>query len=523
MKKSKIYDGIMIIILAVLLSFSICWQYENKSGSEINLLIFSLIAGLIGLVLYLIWSKLSNLKLKKVSNLKKWEFIVFGVIVLSALTIAATAYYPGYTTFDSATQWGQVQSNSYNNWHPVLHTLFALKLPSLIYNDIFAATIFQMLIIGAILIYFCYFCRKNFLNFPQTLLVLLVIVANPLFFKYSATIWKDILFSWMLFLVTLYLINIVLSDGKWLNKKGNIIFFLLATFGVMGFRHNGILPVLCMFIWLIIFYPQIRKTTIISCISLFAAFFIITGPIYKAVGIFKETGGKDELLGEVMGQIAYYYHYGVDFSQKELKILDDILPLEEWQTYYNPRVFNYLKWSAPNYSTVAKKNFGNILKMYFSKTIHYPGMFMRSFFNMTSPIWETKNTIADASYTLADKNNYPINGKSSFDKISDQVYEKMIEYNNLVVTSPIRWLFVSIGQGMWFLILSLMLLIRHNKFKWQQFLPLTLVLSNSLLIMLLITGEEYRFVYAQAICVIPLLIYSLFYYSKNKSKEVKEK
>lgn len=387
MKKISTKEKILLTILSFLLSLSICW----RSGNSFQYITFLVVAIIILIILIYVWPKIVNIKSQKNNEIRKWEFIIYALIICLPLVIGILAHFPGITTSDTGSQWIQIQNNQYSNWHPVMHTLFALKLPSLFYNNILSATIFQCLIILAILLYFCYFCRKNFLNFYQTLIVLIMVVANPLFICFSVTIWKDITYSWFMFLATLFLIKIVISDGDWLLKNKNKIVFILSILGIMLFRHNGIASVLIMFIWLIIFYPKVRKLSTIMFIGMFAFYFILTGPIYKALNVDNRTGGKGEISGEIMGQISYYYNNGAEFTKKELRLLEDIASLDKWQKFYYPRNFNNLKWNSDNYSGALEENFSEYLKLYFKKSLQYPAMFVKSFLNMTSPVWETNS------------------------------------------------------------------------------------------------------------------------------------
>ena len=206
--KLKKKDLFSILILTFLFTLSITWD----SYSSFNIIIFLTYYILSFIILYYFWNLLKQIVInKQKGKISRKEFILYAILILSILTFAIFCYYPGYLYGDSITQYNQVLKNTYNNWHPVLHTLFLYKLPSLIYNSILSSTLFQCLIVFSIMIYFCYFLRKNFLSFYQTLFVLIIVILNPLFIKYSVSLLKDVLYSWFLFLSTLYVINIIFS------------------------------------------------------------------------------------------------------------------------------------------------------------------------------------------------------------------------------------------------------------------------------------------------------------------------
>ena len=75
------------------------------------------------------------------------------------------------------------------------------------------------------------------------------------------------------------------------------------------------------------------------------------------------------------------------------------------------------------------------------------------------------------------------------------------------------------GEGFFLIIFGIFIIIIKKGINIKKYLPFILALSNSLIMMLLITGYEYRFVYYQSIVPIPLLIYSFYNYNKEKIEE----
>ena len=87
----------------------------------------------------------------------------------------------------------------------------------------------------------------------------------------------------------------------------NKILFILMCFGTVFFRHNGIVNMILMTIFLIIFYPKSRKFLSIFLVSFLIIRGIITGPVYTLFDI-KGNGGFGEMLGVPLNQIAYIYN-----------------------------------------------------------------------------------------------------------------------------------------------------------------------------------------------------------------------
>ncbi len=285
MKRIFNKNNIVSIILALLISLSFTWN----SYESFNIFKFSVIAIFSFLGIGFIWKRLETKSIdsSKIKKISKKEIIFYAIIILAVLVIGIIGYYPGIMSSDCVEQWQQIHNNIYSNWHPLIHTLFLFKLPTLIYDGVISSCILQVIIIWLILLYFTISLRKNILNFKQTLFVLLLIILNPLFIKYSVNLWKDTLYSWFVFLGTIMLINITIKPDEYLGKLKNKILLIISGLGILLFRHNGLVPFVFMFLALIIFYPKFRKFLSLSFLTLLIFYFVLTGPIYNHFGVKK--------------------------------------------------------------------------------------------------------------------------------------------------------------------------------------------------------------------------------------------
>ena len=492
---------ILSSILAIVLNFS-CFKTLNLFVLLSSFFFFLLI-------FYFIWPKLFKFKLKKINNpnnkIKKYEYIIFILIIFIPLVCMLFIYYPGISFPDTSNQWQQIQTGLYNNWHPIIETLFMFKIPSIFCNDILSVSIFQLLLIFLIELYFAIFLRKNFLNFKWTILVLCILVLNPLNLKYDVYLLKDTIYSWCIFLATLCTIQIVITNGDWINKIYNKILLILSIIGIICFRHNGIVPGIFVLILLIICYPKFRKFYSISLITILISFLFVTKVGYGMLGFNKNTGGLTEMMGIPFGQVSYYYNNYAYFNKDELELIENLAPLEIWREYYNPRNFNIIKWN-PNFKDAWKYQY-DILKLWIDKSFKNPKMFIRSYLDMTSPIWQ----INDFEYLKMDEiniSNEKIIGTKFNISLPENLLKNFAIYYNTCFNFPLRLVFNDYGQGLYIIILAFCIVIRKSKLKIERYIPFIPVLINTLVIMCLITGEETRFVYSQIITYLPLLIYA---------------
>ena len=505
------------LVLSLIFTLAITWD-SFHNFSYVNFGITWIFAFLI---LHLVWRKLTDAQIAKKAppKIRKWEFLVYGLLTIGMLTFAVLAHYPvSVINNDTLVQYDQALNNEYENWHPVLQTWFAYKLPWLFAPSLVFSTIFLGMIITAILMYFCYFCRKNFLNFGWTLLLLLLMILNPSFMTYAVSTGKDTIYAWMVFLSTLFLIQIAMTNGAWLKSPWTKIAFILATLGVLCFRHNGLVPFVLMYVGLAVAYRPLRKFSVFSAIIILLGFFTLTGPVYRLLGI-SPSGGLSESVGLMMGQIMYYHHNAPeDFSEEELAVLNDVADLSIWQEKYNARDFNDIKQDErvwDNYTENTSKNMGALIGIWWRQTWRHPKMFWRSYLNITSPIWEIGRPFKMNAINIAEWYRHAL--ATEFDATSDQIEEYEIKYDEFVDNSALRMLFFDVGEGLMVILLALAIVAQKIGRKVGPYVPFLAVLGTTLTIMFMITGMEARFIYSQILCALPLLLYALSL--KNKRND----
>ena len=517
MKKIKILDVVLVVLLAAYLSLAITWRYDDPF--DFSSFIFNyFVTFSISLVIIIIFlNKILNLtKNSKNSKIRRKEYIIYSSLILVVLVFSMFVFYPSIGNYDSELLWENIKNGIVDNWNPVPYVYIFIGIPSLISNNIFSTTIFQSIFVFLSTLYLFIYVRKNYLNFGQTLSLLLLFIFNPIYIKYSVFVSKDVIYSWALLFLTLNLINIVKSNSKWLDNRKNKVLFLLSIIAVLIFRHNGIIPFVFTFLYLILVFKNIRKFILISFISILVSFLFITGPIYKFLNI-GGTLGHTEAMGVIMQNLSYYHMHSTSLTINDKKLLYNIIPENVWYTNYASRNFNHIKICENlepidcTYNIETLEKYTNLLiDKWFELTIKNPELFIRSYLNLTTPIWEIRTRMGEID------NLYWSSPELKKPKINQKFYNVYNNYYEFVVKSPLRYLFVTFGEGLFIIILSLTITIRKNSFKLEKITPFIPVITNALAIMLLITGEEYRFVYSQGICFIPLLLFSLQKYDKKE-------
>lgn len=504
-------DNVLCSIMTIYCTINaLCSIYTSSFFQNIKgylLLICITIATITFIGLKIIFKKTENIYFK-CGNYRKKELIIYSTLIVFACVVSIAWNYPASIHSDAMHQYHQATTNQYNDIHPLLHTLIFFKIPSIIWQSYTSCAISQCLFIYLVLMYFCYFCRKYYLNLTQTVVFLTFILINPTFLKMATMPLKDVPFSYSLLLGTLFLIEIFISNGEWLTKKHNKILFCLVCFCIVFFRHNGLANFLLMIIPLIISYKASKCFFITLCIT-FTISKLIAAPIFNTFGI-KKTWSKAELIGvplnHPLNTISYIYNNGGIVSEYDKEIMNKINDLDNWEKYYNKYSFYNFKKSNHGYNEeYVAQNYGEIIKTWLQMAYKNPVLAIKSEINITSHIW-----CVQKSFNFIDKKYIVIeySGPQWVSNIMDK-------YVQILQRTHFKNIMIDVGEGLLLILLSLCLTIRKMQHNNKAYIPYILVLSNVLVILCLITSGAPRFVYSSILCSYPLILYALLGQSKN--------
>lgn len=509
MKKNKSDVLIISILLGFYMSFCTCFEIWTLS----TFLTFIILGVFYSGFLYIILNKFLYFNIDNhKQNFRKREFVLYSFIVIFMLIVSLFVYRTSGCIFtdDSMNQFKQAITNNYNNWHPVGHTFIFFKIPTLFYDSVLSCVLFQFLFITVCLNYFCYFLRKNYLSKKWTVIILILFLINPLNLLYANTLWKDIPYSYSLFILTLFLIEIYKSNGKWLNKKSNIFGLILILLQILFFRHNGIAIVIIVSMFLIIFYSKKYKVLLATFLVPIGIYFVVNGPVYDYLDIPDHEFKHAELFGVPLSQVSYIYNNNGILSDSMLEFMNNLSPLENWKKYYNKESFNDIKWSNGYNMLYLEENYKEFFKLYIESVKNNFLLSYQGYVYITNPVWNF-NSNGYVEYGGETTSWDIINNISTFGRTLFRDY-----YNNINKT-VLKWLIPNFALGLFIIIFALGLTILKKKLNFESYIPFIPVFINVAMIMCLITGWEQRFVYSSILCCYPLIIFALLE-KKNDNK-----
>lgn len=311
-------------------------------------------------------------------------------------------YWPGFIFGDTLSSLAQATGlASYSNHHPFLYTMFikaCLKIGNILgIGNTGGCVIYCLVQMGFMAYAFAYLSRwittrcslKNY----WVLIVVLIFSLSPYIATYSIAMWKDPFFSTALVLITVLLMDFVLSKGTILKtSKAWLPCLAILLLIVMFSRNNGIYVVICTEIILLVYWLVTRKkfghsfthigklTGSIACTL--ALCLVVTGPVYRALDV--ASSPKVESVGILLNQMARVAALDGDMTESDREYLNSIVPLDEYKTLYSPTCTDNLKWSTSfNSAALEDDFFGHWLSLF----IQNPRVYFEAWELQTFGFW----------------------------------------------------------------------------------------------------------------------------------------
>lgn len=521
-EKKNIY-----VLFSILISFSqilgsLVYKYQfSRDVSVIRSLLtidnFINIVGLFFLIytlLVMYVPKLLNINIfskeRKYSDIKFFS-ICFLVIFICWIPYFLTLY-PGILTADSISQFSSFIDgfNIISDHHPVIHTLLIgiiYKIGYFLFHSVNIATSFvafvQMMIMASIFSYFCVWLHKRNVSKNILLLVLMYFSLSPLHGYYSVTMWKDILFSGFFLLFVLNVIDI--DQSKCFSIK-NIIKFIVLSLLILFFRNNALYVYLFCIPFLIYIYKnKLFNIILCICISL-TGYFFVKGPVFNHFNIKKSSSSEYIAIPlQQVGRMAYKF---VDFTDDEISIINELIPVDAMADLYNPINVDFIKFNPLYNVEVFDNNKSKYLKLWFNLVLEHPSIAIESYLNSTLGYWYS-GVEYWATGDSVDKNDLGIYSSSHGGKYVNSYVRKIVSRNIPIVS--MQW---SIGLCFILIAFSCFLIIIQNKKRLLvYYIPvigvwLTLMVASPVF-------AEFRYVYCAYTCL-PLFLLIPFLELKSR-------
>ena len=266
--------------------------------------------------------------------LKSW-LTAFGIFFVLYII-----FYPGAFELDMVRQYRQAAGLiNYNDWHPVLHTLFMFTLPLTLSGGwIGSILLFQIIITSASLAYM-FLTLAEYGNRKYARVVMIYTLINPASLCAVMFPWKDISFAVFAMLSTICAVRIYFSRGEWLKSWVNILSCIIFLSCTTIFRHNAILFTLPLLLVILIYSGKTQKIFLITgCCAFIIA---VRGGLYPYLGVEKPEYRVVESTRAPMTVIANAVYEAPEKLDKDvLDFFDKVTSGHEWKDEYILGAFN---------------------------------------------------------------------------------------------------------------------------------------------------------------------------------------
>ncbi len=329
--------------------------------------------------------------LKRKAFDKKLFVICFAVLCLCWLPFFLKDF-PGSVLGDS---FGSIQQAlgdaAFSNHFPVVYTLFVgifLKIGAAIGSltgGVFLYSLTQYVLLAAAYAYFLTWLDSKGVRRWYIIASLLFFAIPQTFAMQAVVMWKDPLFTAFLLLLTMQLADAAQSQGNLLCNKTFLVKWALLLLGIIFFRNNGLYIAAGLLVLLPIVYRRQAKRVCLATLSVIVASCIVTGPIYTACGVEKDS--VVESLGVPIQQMAYVVTHDGEMNDTEREAVTSLLPEDEYKRVYTPCLVDSIKWDYGHFDdyylehntvhllkcwgTMCLKNFPSYVKAYCLETFGY--------------------------------------------------------------------------------------------------------------------------------------------------------
>lgn len=422
-------------------------------------------------------------------NVPFYHVFLYMLPMLGASLFMFIAFFPAAMTPDSLAQWEQAKTQEFTDWHPVMFT-WTIMLLTKVWDSPGIIALFQIALLSLTMGYLGYLMRRFNVHPVVIWAVLIVAAVMPTSAIFSIIIWKDVTYSVSLVFFSLLLVLLVKTGGEEAKKPSFLILFLLGSFVLVFFRHNGFPVFVITMLFTIVIYRRMWKRLLPAALLIIVLHEVITGPVYDSL----EVVGSDpqEALSIPTQQIANIVVNDGDMTDAQREYINRLMPLELWEEKYNPYAVDPIKFSWGDYDRwVIYNDWPGYFKMWGALVVQNPGLAIEAFLKEASLVWQINqpedgymnryvtNLYHGNEFGLVNTviHPFPTRAASSYLKVDSGVEE--------VIWRPALYTFLTV-------LLFYIAYVRNNWRVWLMLLPVAL---NTAAVAAAIPAQDFRYLY----------------------------
>ncbi len=264
------------------------------------------------------------------------------------------AEYPGFFVYDAQEELNEVLTRSFSTHHPLLHVLLLGGTIALFHKitgswnvGILCYIILQMLVITGIFAYVITYIQRCKAGQKARVLWILYYGAFPTIVMYTLCSCKDGLFSALLLLLTVYLIQLVKDMNGFVRDRKKVALFILTAALMPMFRHNGFYAYLVFVPFGIIYFRKNLNRILVAMLVVPVILYLVSSSFLRVMCNAAGTHHQEMLTVPIMQLARVYAYDGEDLSPDDKAVIEAYVPREDLLKY-SPRIADLVKVNFNN-------------------------------------------------------------------------------------------------------------------------------------------------------------------------------
>lgn len=362
--------------------------------------------------------------------------IIVPSIALFALYVPyLLTWWPGFVFADTVSSiWQHFGATALSNHHPVAYTAFlgifmdaARSLGGTSSDGLAAATLVQMAVLAVTLGHLIAWIASRLglgrrARLAATVTLVALFGVAPYFATYAIAMWKDPLFTVGVIWLSVLAADLAALQGVPAgSRSGNaptsrIIGFSAACLLAMFMRNNGVYVACATCLALAVLALLHRRApagatlrrAAIACAACIAVYALVSGPVYDAAGIQKDT--RKESYGVLLNQMARVAALDGDMSAADRAYMDRLLPIERYAEVYTPTNADHVK-GAEGFDQEALED--GFFRHWLSMLVRNPRVYLDAWVLETFGFWAPANPLV-LSYNANISGGGVMNGNRAY-------------------------------------------------------------------------------------------------------------
>lgn len=419
-----------------------------------------------------VWVLIGSNNVRIFEERKEFSFkMLFGFsgILFICMIPFLLSNYPAVMTPDSLSQYRQVAGmEGYNDHHPWLHTMI-IKLfyevgHILSSNEYFAIacyTVVQMVVVAFSVGYVWSTLYELGLKKEFCVAGVVLFAAYPYNLIYGVTIWKDILFTMAVLVLTITLFRLYLQ----IRTADEIVVRDIVLYTISGFmmcmlRHNGLYAFFAACPFLLWFFRKKWKILVPVTILIVAACFVIKGPVMNAVGV--EPGKLAYKLCVPLQQVGRVIADDCELTEEEVEKIEKINVIsyvrENYQRHGADPMFAWVIYGNQEY---LQEHIDEYFDLWVSLGLRYPDKYLQSFIDLTMGYWYPMDPEQIVYFGITENDNGLITQPILKGPVIVKIHEVLTK---LFTIFPVYGIGYSMGAVFWLLILLLAVAVNKRNY-----------------------------------------------------------